>query len=154
AGKTLDTYLIWRVDGEGKGMAGRLPKTALPGFLTAAVENLNDRWSVHLLDKARPWPNHRGLPIRDGRAFAQLDTNDADMDLFIGHPVIADNSEVILQAEWKSKGLWHIEAHNPTDQTLRCRLTAHPEWGIFAFDESIELAPGSSRHWDVQEERK
>ena len=61
----------------------KIPKTAMPGLVPAIIEGLNDNWSVQMLNKARPWPNHRALPIRDGRSFAQLDLNDAAQDLFL-----------------------------------------------------------------------
>ena len=47
-------------------------KAQLNGLLMTVVEGLNDNWSVQLLDKKRPWPNHRALPIRDGKAYAEL----------------------------------------------------------------------------------
>ena len=43
------------------------------GLLPVVIEGLNDRWSVQLLERNRPWPNHRALPVRGGRAYAELD---------------------------------------------------------------------------------
>jgi len=89
-GKVIDSYLIWRLDAGGTCIEATIPRADMPGFQPVSVEGLNDGWSVHFLDRARPWPNHRALPVRDGRAFAQLDLNEADSDVFIGHPVICD----------------------------------------------------------------
>jgi hypothetical protein len=78
-GKPLDTYLVWRLDAQGAGIEAKVPKAAVPGFLPVCVEGLNDGWSVFLLDRNRKGPRFRGLPTRDGRAYAQLDLAD-------GHP--------------------------------------------------------------------
>ncbi|OPZ30474.1 MAG: hypothetical protein BWZ02_00761 [Lentisphaerae bacterium ADurb.BinA184] len=149
-GKTIENCIVWRADGGGVGLDARIPRTDMPGFLPVAVEGLNDGWSVQLLDRARPWPNHRALPVRDGRAFAQLDLCEADGDLFIGHPVVADNPAVRLQVAWQQPGVWYVEAHNPTDQPVKTALHSPPGWTVFAFKESIELAPGTSRTWQVK----
>ena len=156
-GKQLDTYLVWRLDAQGEAVEARVPKAAMPGFLLASVEGLNDGWSVWLHDRARKGPNVRGLPIRDGRAFAELDPTPADLDLFIGHPVvcgrIAGNPppEVRLLVSWQQPGVWFIEAHNPTDKPLKAQLRSSQGWDLFAFKEAVDLAPGTSRTWRVQE---
>jgi hypothetical protein len=150
-GKQIDNYLIWRLNGEGSGIEAKIPRTDMPGFLPVCVENLNDNWSVQLLDRARPWPNHRALPIRDGRAYAQLDLNEGDLDIFIGHPVVADNPNVKLAVSWMRPGEWFVEANNPTDAPIKTRLTAAPGWTPFAFDQTLDLAPGAGRQWTVKE---
>jgi len=154
SGKQIDNYLLWRVDAEGAGVDVHLPKADMPGFLPASIENLNDNWSVQLLDRARPWPNHRALPIRDGRAFAQLDLVEADLDLFLGHPVTADNKDVKLSVSWMMPGKWFVEVNNPTDKTVGATLTSSPGWTLFDFKETVQLAPGGSRTWTVEVKEK
>ena len=150
-GKVLDTYLVWRLDALGTAVTARVPKTAMPGFLPVSVEGLHDNWSVLLLDKARPAPNTRALPIRDGRAYAQLDLNAADSDLFIGHPVTANNAKVTLQVSWQQPGVWNIEAHNPTDAAIPVTLTTTPGWTPFTFKQTLTLPAGTSQRWTVKE---
>jgi len=123
----------------------------MPGLLPAVIEGLNDKWSVQLLNKARPWPNHCQLPIRDGRAYAEIDLNDGDWDLFLGHPVTADHRDLKLQVSWESPGSWFIEAHNPTDDPIEAKLVTTPGWAVFAFAEDIHLQPGTSKTWLVKE---
>jgi hypothetical protein len=149
-GESLDAYLYWRARAAGGSFLARLPRTELLNFVPLALEGLNDNWSVHLLDRARPWPNHRALPIRDGRAFAQLDPTEKDLDVFVGHPVTADREELILHVAWQERPrVWYIEAHNPTEEALTARLRTSEGWNVFAFEETVELAPGSSRTWRV-----
>jgi len=140
------------MDGEGKGIEMFIPRTDMPGFLPVSVENLNDNWSVWLLDRARPKPNYRGLPIRDGRAWAQLDLNLSDSDIFIGHPLTASNPEVKLLVSWMKQGYWFIEAHNPTAKAIRAKLQTSAGWNLFQFNQSVNLPPGTSSTWIVQEQ--
>ncbi len=156
-GKQLDNYLVWRLDGkEGNGIEAKIPKVDLPGLLTCSVEGLNDNWSVQLLDRGRKLAppevtgNTRSLPIREGRAYAQLDLTDADSDLFIGHPVTADNPDAKLLVAWQEPGVWCVEAHNPGDKPMKVKLNANPGWTVFDFKETVELAAGSSRVWTVK----
>ena len=150
-GKLVDNYLIWRVDGKGTGITATIPKADLPGFLPVCVQGLNDNWSVVLLDKQREAPNTRSLPIRDGQAWAQLDLTQADSDLFLGHPVVADKPQVKLLVSWQEPGVWFVEAHNPTEKALPVTLTTAPGWTVFTFRQALTLKPGTSQTWQVRE---
>ena len=150
-GRQVDNYLAWRLDARGSAVEAKIKKTAMPGLLPTVVQGLVDNWSVHLLNKARPWPNHRALPIRDGTAYAELDLNDGPWDLFLGHPVVCDHRDLTLLVSWESPGVWYVEAHNATDKPIRAKLRAGAGWTPFAFDESVDLPAGSSRIWHVKE---
>jgi len=148
-GNTKDTYLIWHVDGNGQGMAAKLPRTDLGVFLTLEVSGLNDNWDVYLLDHARKAPNYRALPHRDGKAYAELDLTATDADVFVGHPLTCDQPSVKLMVSWQETGMWFIEAHNAVDKPLKTTIKANKEWTLFPFEATIELAPGSSQVWHV-----
>jgi hypothetical protein len=150
-GKVLDTYLTLALAAQDGAAEVKLAKTVLPGFLTTLVQGLNDNWSVHLVDRARAWPNHRALPIRDGRSYAELDLNDADTDLFIGHPVIADRQDVKILVSWMQPKRWYVEVHNPTDAPLNVSCRSNSGWPFFTFDEKLDLPAGTSRVWTVEE---
>ncbi|MFW6162768.1 MAG: hypothetical protein ACODAJ_08340 [Planctomycetota bacterium] len=151
APKTLSTCLVWRLDGAGEGIRARVAQADLPGFLPTIVEGLHDGWSVWLHDRGRRGPNVRALPIRDGRAYAQLDPAAGDLDVFIGHPVVSDEPAVRLLVAWMQPGRWFVEAHNPTERPVKARLRSSAGWAAFDFDEAVELGPGTSRSWRVAE---
>jgi transposase len=153
AGKSLDTYFYWTVDTQGTAVRARMPKTAMPGFLPVAIDGVNDNWSVFLLDAARKGDNFRALPLRDGRAWAQLDLNLADSDLFLGHPVTASDPRMTLLVSWKQDGQWTIEAHNSTGNPLTATLATTPGWPKFDFKQTVTLAPGGSQTWTVVEKK-
>jgi hypothetical protein len=153
-GQAVDNYLIWQLDAKGTGITATVPKTEMPGFLPVCVQGLNDNWSVVLWDKSLPAPNTRALPIRDGKAWAQLDLNESASDLFIGHPVIASQPQVKLLVAWQEPGVWSVEANNPTDQPLTLTLDTAPAWTVFSFHQALTLAPGTSQTWQVKETDK
>ncbi|HEY3321769.1 MAG TPA: hypothetical protein VGP72_14960 [Planctomycetota bacterium] len=149
-GKQVDNYLVLWLESKDGAIEVKIPKADIPAFVPAIVQRLNENWSVELLDRARPWPNHRALPIRQGFAVAQLDLALADSDLFIGHPVTCDQKDVKILASWMSPGLWYVEAHNPTDKALPVKLKSNTGWTVFDFDEAIELPAGSSKVWHLK----
>ncbi|MFP4057264.1 MAG: hypothetical protein ACLF0G_10390 [Candidatus Brocadiia bacterium] len=152
-GKVLDTALVWRLEAEDGAIEAKVPKTPMPGFLPLCLEGLNDHWSVVLLDRGREGPNFRSLPRREGRAWAQLDLTEGDLDLFVGHPVVCDQPRVRLLVAWQQPGVWFLEAHNPTDQPFETTLETNEGWDLFDFTQRVRLAPGTSRTWEVEARR-
>jgi hypothetical protein len=150
-GKTLDRHLFWLAEADGGAWEAKLAQADLLNFVPLVLDGLNDNWSVQLLDRARPWPNHRALPVRDGRSWAELDPVEGDLDLFAGHPVTASDPSVRIEVAWKeSPGTWIVEAHNPSDEPTKTALRSSPGWTLFDFSEQVELPPGSSRTWEVE----
>ncbi len=151
-GKQLDNYFYWQLQADDGAVEVTMPKVELNALLSTVIEGLNDHWSVYMLDKNRDRPNFRALPIRDGTSYLDLDTEDDDMDLFLGHPVVADNNQVKITAAWMQQGKWFVEVHNPSDQPIRTHLKTNAGWPLFTLDEQITLPPGSSQSWVVDEQ--
>jgi hypothetical protein len=151
AGKTLDNFLVWSLASDGTKVMAKLPKAPLTAFLPARVQGVHDDWSVYLQDRARKGVNFRALPVRDGIAYAQLDTTEADADLFIGHPVTCDQPAVTLHLAWQEPGLWFLEAHNSTTKPITTTLKSTPGWTRFSINTTVSLQPGESKIWRVME---
>jgi len=147
-GVTRDNYLLWRVMAKDGAMEARIPKADLANFVTLALDGLNENWSAFLLDRQQTG-HFRAIPVRDGCGYAQLDLTAADVDLFIGHPVICDQPQVKVLVSWKSPGHWHIEAHNPGETPVQVHLRTNTGWTCFRFAETVDLAAGSSKVWAV-----
>jgi hypothetical protein len=149
-GKTLDTHLFWRAAAKDGALEARLPKTGLLNFIPVTLEGMTDNWSAFLFDRKRPaGANFRAIPVQDGVAYTQLDVTEGDADVFIGHPIVCDRPELKLHVAWKSPGKWFVEAHNPSEKPITAKLRANDGWPLFPFNETITLAPGSSRVWEV-----
>jgi len=93
----------------------------------------------------------RALRNLSYEANALLEPGEGDKDLFIGYPVTCDKRGVEIQVGWREPGVWFVEAHNPTDDAVRTELRSGPGCTPFAFRETVELAPGTSRIWLVKE---
>ena len=151
-GKQLDNYFQWLLQADNGAVEVAMSRVKLNALLSTVIEGLNDQWSVYMLDKNRDRPNFRALPIRDGKSYLDLDTEDNDMDLFLGHPVVADNHHVKITAAWMEQGKWFIEVHNPSEEAIDTRLKTNTGWPLFTLDRQITLSPGSSKSWVVDEQ--
>jgi hypothetical protein len=149
-GRTLSNYAFWRAEAKDGAFECRVPKVALAALVPVQVEGLNDRWTAFLLDRQRPAPNFRPIPVRDRCGYALLDPTEADADFFVGHPLTCDNPKVRLQVSWKEPGRWFVEAHNDGDAAAKTTIAADRSWPLFAFRRDVTLAPGSSQVWEVE----
>ena len=152
-GTTLSSYAFWRVQAKDGAFECQIPKVALTAMIPVQVEGLNDRWSAFVVDRKRPAPNYRPIPVRDQCGYALLDPTDADADFFVGHPLTCDNPNVRLLVSWKEPGRWYVEAHNDGDAAIKTSIASDRAWPVFAFKQDVDLAPGSSRIWEVEETR-
>ncbi|OPZ88241.1 MAG: hypothetical protein BWY76_00056 [bacterium ADurb.Bin429] len=142
-GAVLDTRLVLALDGSDGGAAFAIPAIALPSALPITAANLNPNWPAVLLDRdAQRW---RPLGMLDGTAYATLDTEAHDWRVFIGHPVVATNPNVVLSLTQISDSALALEIHNPTGTTIETTVSPSLyfdllDWGGM----TLALAPGSS----------
>ncbi|MHB9023368.1 MAG: hypothetical protein ACYC7E_04225 [Armatimonadota bacterium] len=143
SGVVLSRELFLRLDGQGAGVACRIPRADLPMALPVLVEGLNENWPVFLVDRAaNRW---RPLGMLDGIAYATVDTMKQDWELFIGHPLTASAAEVIISLTQISPTEWALEAHNPTDDLLTVTLIPSPYCRLLEWDgETVALPAGAS----------
>ncbi len=150
-GKTISSYACWQVAAEKGAFEAELPQADLSAMISLQVDGLNDRWSAFLQNRKLPAPNFRPIPVRDGRGYALLDPTAVGVDAFVGHPVTCDDDTVVLLVAWKEPGLWFVEAHNAGDKKVVTTLVSDHAWSLFTLREKVELAPGSSKVWEVRE---
>ena len=82
----------------------------------------------------------------EDKAWATVCLNDR-LDLFIGHPVIADNPDVFIQVTQTGETNWSVEVHNPTDKPIETTVRKNDYFDPFkdkTLSEKISLPPGSS----------
>lgn len=121
----------------------RLPRADLPAALPVTVSNLREHWTVALVDLADcRW---RPLGVLESTAYGTLDTAERDWDVFIGHPVIADDEDLVLNLVQTGAAEWTLEIHNPTDRTVAARVSRSPFFNLLNWlGENVRLAPGAS----------
>ncbi len=142
-GTVRDQRLLLTLDGQGTGVACRMPRTELPMALPIIIENLNPNWPVFFVDRARNrW---RPLGMYQSSAYATLDTLAGDWSIFMGHPLTATDAKVVLNLAQIGARAWVLEMHNPTERDLTVTITPTPyctllEWA----GETLTIPAGSS----------
>jgi hypothetical protein len=129
--------------------AGKLTGVAgLAGNLGVAVSGLNDRWTAFCQSVgADPKTDSRTrlIAVEAGTGYAVLRAEDEGRGLFLGHPLLADQPEVVLNVtrsrDWKQ---WLAEIHNPTDAPLTVTVRGNPHLTGLTFSETLTLPAGSS----------
>jgi len=125
-GTILSQRYILAVDGKASGCFSGQLDGKLVSSLPVVVSSLNDRWSAFLCD--RSLKQARPVGVFEGKAWATISLA-GRADLFIGHPVLADNPELFLQLTQSGNDAWTLEVHNPTDAPIATRVRANPAFG-------------------------
>ena len=145
AGKLVSQRYILDVDGRQDGcMCGTL-EGKLISTLPITVTGLNDKWSAFLYDaglkKSRP------IGVFENRAWAVVPVK-GRMEIFVGHPVTADNPDVIVQVAQTGEASWSVELHNPTSAAVNVIPTLNAKFAPFAgkklADGKVEMPAGKS----------
>lgn len=127
---------------------GRLTGVAgLAGNLGVSVQGLCDHWTAFCQSMG---PDGRDVKTRlmaveAGSGYAVLRAEDEGRTIFLGHPLVADTREVVLNVtrsrDWKE---WVAELHNPTDTALTVNVRSNPHLAGLTFAETLTLPAGSS----------
>ena len=147
-GKVLDRRYILSIDGSKDHAFSGTLNGQLISSLPIAVSGLHPQWTVYLYD--RGLQQARPLGQLEGKAWATVSVA-GKVDLFIGHPVTADNPAITLQVTQSGEHAWNIEVHNPTDQAITTTLQANPFFNPLHGKPGgkVTIPPGSSltRTW-------
>ncbi|HOF88657.1 MAG TPA: hypothetical protein PLZ36_11230, partial [Armatimonadota bacterium] len=128
------------LDGKGRGAEVKIPAVPLKANRALVLEKMHDNWDVWLLDRARKAPNWRQLPMVDGTAYATVFA-DEPIDLFLGHPVIADHPAVKITLCNTLPGQWVVALHNPTEQAITTRVETQKAWTPFTLKRKAYTVP-------------
>ena len=119
-------------DGATQVVAGRLVSS-----LPITVSGLNDRWSAYLYDRALK--KARPVGVFEGKAWATVCLN-GKLDVFIGHPVVCDRQEVMIQTTQTGEKSWAVEVHNPTDGPMRVTVKKNAHFDPLRASRFVEKA--------------
>lgn len=119
------------------------------GAVPLVAEGMNPNWTVKVHDS----------DTDDSRPVAQFENRavtvcvpDREQTLFLGHPILADRSELSLTLVRSAGRAWDLEMHNPSDAPLQARVFSHPDWPVFRFAETVVVPAGSSLYRRVGNE--
>lgn len=178
-GKVESTQLVLRLKAEDNGWRGIITKAQLPVPLPVYVSGLNPRWSAGIWYKGEnvllspEWPPYdeygfgcwtrnsfvvprervdeiQRIGVLEGVACLQVDTEEADRDVFIGNLLVCDNPNLWLTFLREPKRVY-LEAHNPTDAEIRTRVRPGPGFDLYgAFEKGVTVPPGKTVTVDVK----
>ena len=144
-GRLVSQRYILDIDGkQDAGMSGMI-EGKLISSLPITVSGLNDKWSAFLYDaaikKARP------LGVFENKAWAVVPVR-GKVELFIGHPVTADNPDLVIQVTQTGESAWSVELHNPSEKAVSVTPVLNANYAPFAgkklADGKVDVPAGSS----------
>ncbi len=115
---------------------------SLEGNLGAKVSELNNNWSA-MLQVQGSLRKNRLVPVGNNSAYAVIRSDEDNGTIFIGHPVIADNKDLILNVT-QDGGKWVLEVHNPTGKDIAATVMSSPGISGFKYKQSVSVPAGSS----------
>lgn len=123
AGRVAGQRYPLEVNGAKEGCFSGVLRGHLVSSLPIAVAGLHDAWSCYLyersLQRARP------VGVFEGKGWATV-CLEGSLDLFVGHPMVADNPQVALQVTQTGEQSWKVEVHNPTNAPITTTLRKNP----------------------------
>jgi len=144
-GRVTGQRYILEVDGASAGCFSGVLRGDLVSSLPIAVSGLHDAWSCYLYD--RSLRRARPVGVFEGRGWATVRLG-GRLDLFVGHPVVADHPSIVLQVTQTGEQSWKVEVHNPTSApittTIRKNLYFDPLRANPFRQERVRVPAGAS----------
>ena len=151
-GTVADTEYVLAIDGKGVGFAGEilLPRY-FPVSLPIIVENLNDRWTSVLYDRARK--RLRPLGMTGNAAYCHRAPAERRGRIFIGHPFTLDDKRLWLSVVQTHDRELTLQIHNPTDQAASVRVTRSPFFDFVTCEDiEVQIPAGRSAEYVLSAE--
>lgn len=80
--------------------------------------------------------------MQHDKGYTNVDLNEGDARLVVGHPVTSSDPDLRLVTWWTEEGL-EAYAQNPTDEDIRCMLRPNEAFaGLPSDDKSVTIAGG------------
>jgi len=119
--------------------AAHLAKTTMPTALFLNVRGLSDGWScVKQVNGGPPVP----VTVHRGVGYANVDLNQGDVDVVVGHPVLCDAPGLKVVA-WVTEAGIEVFAQNPGDEDITCQLSSNPAFqGLPSMAETVTVQAG------------
>ncbi|MBU4211553.1 MAG: hypothetical protein KKD33_03105, partial [Verrucomicrobia bacterium] len=148
--------LTLKVGKDGAGFRGAIKphkevrRLGLPVALPLVLEGANNRWTAVLWDQGKK--AMRPIPVAEGKAYAHFKELKRDRSIFMGHPFVCDDREIVLTVVQTGPKSLYLNVHNPTDveKKVTIRRAAHFD-AIPGIDKEKAmwtwvLAPGGEKH--------
>lgn len=145
AGHCLYTRYFTAFAAEQGGVRARIPHPAiLPNdILPVTVSGMNTNWSAGAF---RDGLFYRG-GIHRNTLYLGLEPTWLGQDLFLGHPLIADNSALAIEILRLDAATLEYTLCNAHTQPLKAKVRPSPAFSMPSFEQLVILDPGETRHF-------
>ena len=147
-GRVVSTKYIVKAEAKDGRFVAKTAGVHLPATLPLEVDKLNSNWSCgfYEMDTKR----YRPIAVVEGKGYVSLNPLKKKQQFFVGHPVVADDAEVVIGCVQLAARRWALEVHNPTDRARTPQVAPMKDLPPIAFKAfRVNVAPGSSRHFVV-----
>ncbi len=121
--------------------SARLTRTRMPADLLIQVKGLTNGWTTAKQVNRGPL---QVVTLHRGTAYTNVNLNDRDIALTVGHPVTCTSSEVRVVAWWSKAGV-DVYAHNPTPNPIDATYRTNPAFhGLPNGEKSVTVSGGAS----------
>ncbi len=145
-GQVEDTAGYLTAAAERGAFAAQLTKTEMPTGLFVNVRGLTDDWSCAKQVNGGPL---RPVTVHKSVGYTNLDLNQGDVDVVVGHPVLCDAPSLKVVA-WVTEAGIEIFAQNPGEDEVTCELSSNPAFaGLPSVAETVTVPAGGcvSLNW-------
>ena len=139
SGEVIGKKYTLIINGKGEGFFGRFKKEELMLTLPIIVKNLNERWSVFLVENNRARP----IGIYKDSAYTTIDLRDGDKEIFVGHPVVCNDIDIFINVVQTDEKEFTVYIHNPSEKIKLIEIETSKNWHLGNIPKTkLELAPG------------
>ncbi len=121
-GKVESTAGYLAATAERGAFAANLTKTDMPTGLFVNVAALTDGWSCVKQVNGGPL---KPVTLHQGIAYTNLDLNQGDVDVVVGHPALCDEPGLQIVV-WVTEAGIEVFAQNPGEAAITCELSSNP----------------------------
>ena len=119
--------------------AVKLSRTPMPTDLFVQVNDLTDGWTAAKQVNSGPL---QAITVQNGKGYTNIDLNEGDAKLVVGHPVTSSGPDLRLVTWWTDDGL-EAYAQNPTDEDIQCTLQPNDAFaGLPSDEKNVTVAGG------------
>ena len=147
-GRAVRADFFCRVKSQRGAVVARFERTPdLIAPIPVQVTGVNPNWTImyheRLKNQVRP------LGQFDGKCIVMVDPFYEALDLFVGHPVTCNRSDLVIHVVRIGDDRWSVELHNPTDKAIETVCRNDPDWTLFKLNKRVTVKPKSSVSFEV-----
>jgi hypothetical protein len=137
-----------KLKAEKGGAACSISKAKLPQNLPILVLNVSDKICAGIYDKDSK--ELKMIPVKENIAYAQLDINSRNRNIYIGNLFLCDNKDLIITLRRPSDKKFVLSVNNPTELEIEAEINSAAQVDIIpGFSKKLKVPKGKSIEIDI-----